>query len=105
METRAVGGDGSLQEDSACVIDHAGSAMHGKLKKGETWSCQCRYKGRGLFLNSPYVGIIKGQWRIKGDTSSDAKGWPSLEALIKDGESRAATAQEYEDQIASAIDE
>jgi len=68
----------------------------------------CRYKGRGLFVHAPYVGIVKGRWRLIGKATGNlgaaGESWGSLEELLQAASSREVAAGSYRGDIEAAID-
>lgn len=65
----------------------------------------CRYKGRGLFLKGPYVGISLGQWRLLADDRQDLDGpWDRLEDLLAPERQDSEAAELYSVEINAAID-
>ncbi len=69
-----------------------------------TLSLQYRYKGRGAFLNAPYVGIIGGQWQLKDGAAGGSERWATLEDMVQASGSRSDAAARYRREIEGTID-
>lgn len=63
----------------------------------------CRYSGRGLFLNAPYIGLKKGTWKITS-AQHTAKSWTSIEEVLDISRQDSNEAQSYEQEIEAYID-
>ena len=55
-------------------------------------------------MNAPYVGIVKGQWRLKASSIQYSEGWASLEDLVQARGSRSETESQYKSDIEGTID-
>ena len=84
-------------------LSHLQAAFLSSEKLTGSWCL--RYKGRGLFLKAPYVGLSNGRWQLLGAARSEsAEAWTSLEEVLHPSRRDSPAAQEYRQRIGAEMD-